>query len=490
MINFVRSLTHLKFKIKLFLSLTLGKDWLNNLTILRLYDYKFTFKIATLLIPRLRKMVVNQEDDFLKAFLNDSYKNEVAKQSDFKNREMYMKSLGKLWERSIKIDLKNLVIYEKKDILPKATKKYLKIKSPKIVNTKYFKNSFNYKVPVYETQVQTLIGCFANTASNSFIDRANKIVFVDEYSNRYPNSSDPKNEPFICGVRSNNVLVDSKIEFLDKSEYVIIDEGFWLCGIAFDEWAHFISTFLTKLPLMIKHPKWGLAPLIVPDNINLIQLNIITEVFGVKNILKVNQGHNYFIKKLYVVQTATYSPVSIRSNSNVPSKFAWVNPESFKQIELYFSTYMSLISIDEVTDTSSKVYWVRGSYGRRKLVNRSTLDELMESEGFDFFDPTENDFKAQLLAIKNADIIVAEMAAFIFLSFINPKCRIILLNSDWKFHMYPSISCLNDLRDVDIELLIGKRESTKDYKTENGTHTSWYLTDKKFEKLLKAIQIP
>jgi hypothetical protein len=434
-------------------------------------------------------MVVNQDDDYLKAFLNDSCGKEVAQEAEFKNRNIYIKSVGRLWERNIDIELTDLVVYEKKDILPSTTKKYLKINSPKILGNNNFRHRFSYKLPAYNTQVQTLVGCFANASSNSFINVVDKIVYVDEYSNRYPNTSDPKNEPFICGINKKSVLVDSKIEFQENSDYQTIDEGFWLCGIAVDEWAHFISTFLPKLPLMIKHPKWGSVPLIVPDNLSLIQLNIITEVFGVRNIFKVKRDINYFFKKLYVVQTETYSPVSIRSNSNVPSNFAWVNPESFKQVELYFSRFLSSMNIDGERERSSKIYWMRGSYGRRKLENRSTLDELMVKSGFDFFDPSEHDFEAQILAFKNADIIVAEMAAFIFISFINPKCRIILLNSDWKFHMYPSISCLNDLRDIEIELLIGKRKSTKDYKTENGAHASWYLTDKKLKKLSKVIHI-
>jgi len=462
---------------------------MHNLSILRIYDYKFTFRIAAICNPRLRQMVVNQEDDYLKAFLNDTYGKEVAKQYDFKNKGIYLKSLGRLWERNKNIESTDFVVYIKKDLLPTVTKKYLKIKSPKIIGAKFFNYRFSYKLPIYRTEVQTLTGCFANSSSNSFIDTLNNFVYVDEYSNRYPKNSDPKNEPYICGIKKNDILVYSKIEFLENSEYKAIDEGFWLCGIAIDEWAHFISTFLTKLPLMIEHPRWGFAPLIVPDNMSMVQLDIITKVFGVKKILKVQQNSDYFFNQLYVVPTGTYSPVSIRTNSNEPSNFAWVNPESFKQIELYFSRFMSSISIDEKKVSSSKIYWTRGSYGRRKLENRSFLDELMAYNGFEFFDPNKHDFEAQLLALKNADIIVAEMAAFIFLSFINPKCRIILLNSDWKFHMYPSISCLNDLRDVEIELLIGKRKSAKDYKTENGAHSSWYLKDKKFKTLSKAMRI-
>jgi hypothetical protein len=98
-----------------------------------------------------------------------------------------------------------------------------------------------------------------------------------------------------------------------------------------------------------------------------------------------------------------------------------------------------------------------------------------------------HDFKKQLLVLRDAEIIVGEMAAFIFLSFINPKCRIILLNSDWKFHMYPALSSLNNLRETEFELLIGKRSSYKDHRTENGAHASWVLSKKNFLKLSKTI---
>ena len=111
---------------------------------------------------------------------------------------------------------------------------------------------------------------------------------------------------------------------------------------------------------------------------------------------------------------------------------------------------------------------------------------MLES-GFQSFDPANHDLKDQLFALANADIIVGEMAAFIFLSFINPKCKIILLNSDWKFHMYPAISCLNSLREYEFELLIGKRRSTKDYKTENGAHADWMMSKSGFLKLSKII---
>ena len=59
---------------------------MHNLSILRIYDYKFTFRIAAICNPRLRQMVVNQEDDYLKAFLNDAHGKEVAKKYDFKNK--------------------------------------------------------------------------------------------------------------------------------------------------------------------------------------------------------------------------------------------------------------------------------------------------------------------------------------------------------------------------------------------------------------------
>ena len=179
--------------------------------------------------------------------------------------------------------------------------------------------------------------------------------------------------------------------------------------------------------------------------------------------------------------------LKIKNNSNIPSNFIWVNPESIRRIDFYFSRFLFSNRSNQKTKLAKQIYWSRGSNSRRFLDNRTTLDRLMEETGFQLFDPVKHDLKEQLFAFKNADIIVGEMAAFIFLSFINPKCKIILLNSDWKFHMYPALSCLNSLRETELELLIGKRKSTKDYKTENGAHATWMMSKKNFLKLSKII---
>ena len=486
-INFVKSLYHIKYKSRLFLQILFKKDVLNNLEIIRIYDYKFTFRISTSCNKNVKLMILKQGSDHLKAFLNTSHGKVIIKKDKFEDKSIYLKSLGKLWEDRKAPDLNDFEIYQKIDILNQPKKSYLKIKSPKIVNYKLLNFRFTYKLPVFQTQVQTLFNCLASISSNSFIDINNKRVFVDEYSNRYPNTSDTKNEPHIFGFDSNSVLIDSKVESLKESEYQIIQEGFWLCGIAFTEWAHFVSSFITKLPVMMEHPRWNLAPLYVPDDITKIQLNIITEVFGVRNISKVNSNKDYFFKKLYVVPTEVYSPVSIKNNSNIPSNFIWVNPESIRRIDFYFSRFLFSNRSNQKTKLAKQIYWSRGSNSRRFLDNRTTLDRLMEETGFQLFDPVKHDLKEQLFAFKNADIIVGEMAAFIFLSFINPKCKIILLNSDWKFHMYPALSCLNSLRETEFELLIGKRKSTKDYKTENGAHATWMMSKKNFLKLSKII---
>ncbi len=66
---------------------------------------------------------------------------------------------------------------------------------------------------------------------------------------------------------------------------------------------------------------------------------------------------------------------------------------------------------------------------------------------------------------------------------INSKVKVTLIMSDWDQHWWNEIGSLNHILDNRIKLVLGKRVSRKDYRSENGPSASYTVSQKSLMKL-------
>jgi hypothetical protein len=66
---------------------------------------------------------------------------------------------------------------------------------------------------------------------------------------------------------------------------------------------------------------------------------------------------------------------------------------------------------------------------------------------------------------------------------INPNVKVTLVISDWDQHWWNEVGSLNQILNNRIKLVIGKRVSRKDYRSENGPSASYTISQKSLMKL-------
>ena len=425
--------------------------------------------------------------DFIVA--NDLYLNPKIDLTKVANRN----ALGKFWERTKKKNRVNVDLLDR--YMKSGTFKEVKqsnynsllIKSynwrtklPIIVASDLLRNQFGRHQRLIHSHnfgVLQIEDATAVNGSNAFLTKEG--VLLDEYRSSYPQDCDPRNEPFIRGVKDNLVLVDN--EFLNSLETIHLETGYWMAGSMFSEWGHFICTYLPKLVELIESELPSKVPLIIPYGSPKKLVDFITRIINTRELIYASDSEKYLIKNLYYFPSTVFSPTNIRAYDERFQSNVLVDPKQFvKFYNLLESKYPKVISNNS---ESRNILWLRKGFQRRELLNQAEFENVVTENGYSAFDPLDHSIEDQLNVIRSANNICGEVGAWIFMIGINPKVKVILIMSDWDQHWWNEIGSLNQILDNRIKLVLGKRVSRKDYRSENGPSASYTVSQNSLIKL-------
>jgi hypothetical protein len=458
--------------------------------ILQMHNIIFATKVLLFILNG--KIPLNNDKsghvyDFIVA--NDLYLKPEIDLNKVANRN----ALGKFWERTKKknrfhVDL--LERYIKSGIfieVKQSSYNPLLIKSnswrtklPIIVASDLFRNQFGRHRKVIHSHnfgVLHIENAIAVNGSNAFLTQEG--ILLDEYRASYPQDCDPKNEPFLRGVKDHMALLDN--EFLNSLETIHLETGYWMAGSMFSEWGHFICTYFPKLVELIESELPSKVPLIIPYDSPKKLVDLITEIIKTRELIYASDSEKYLIRNLYYFPSTVFSPTNIRAYDERFQNNVLVDPKQFvKFYNLLESKYPKVISNNS---ESRNILWLRKGFQRRELLNQAEFENVVIENGYSAFDPLDHSIEDQLNVIRSADNICGEVGAWIFMIGINPKVKVILIMSDWDQHWWNEIGSLNQILDNRIKLVLGKRVSRKDYRSENGPSASYTVSQKSLMKL-------
>ena len=402
-------------------------------------------------------------------------------------------ALGKFWERTKKknrfyINLIDRYIesgifkeVEQSNYNSLLVKSYSwRTKLPVIVASDLLRNQFGRHREVifsHNFGVVLIKDAIAVNGSNAFLTQEG--VLLDEFRASYPQDCDPKNEPFLRGVKDHLALIDN--EFLNSLETIHLETGYWMAGSMFNEWGHFIFTYLPKLVELIESELPSEVPLIIPYDSPKKLVDLITGIITTHELIFASNSEKYLIRNLYYFPSTVFSPTNIRSYDKRFQSNVFVDPKQFvKFYNLLDSKYPKVIS---GKSESRNILWLRRGFQRRELLNQAEFEKVVLDCGYLAFDPLDHSIEDQLNVIRSADYLCGEVGSWIYMVGINPKVKITLIMSDWDQHWWNEVGSLNQILDNRIKFVLGKRLSRKDYRSENGPSASYTVSQKSLMKL-------
>ena len=402
-------------------------------------------------------------------------------------------ALGKFWEKTKKknrfytnlleryIESGTFKEVEQSNYNSLLVKSYSwRTKLPMIVSSDLFRNQFGRHRKVIHSHnfgVVLIKDAIAVNGSNAFLTQEG--ILLDEYRSSYPKDCDPRNEPFLIGVKDHLALVDN--EFLNKLQTIHLETGYWMAGPMFNEWGHFIFTYLPKLVELIENELPNDVPLIIPYDSPKKLVDLITRIINTHVLIYASDSEKYLIRNLYYFPSTVFSPTNIRAYEERFQSNVFVDPKQFvKFYNLLESKFPKIISDNS---ESRNILWLRRGFQRRELLNQAEFEKVVLDNGYLAFDPLDHSIEDQLNVVRSADYLCGEVGSWIYMVGINPKVKVTLIMSDWDQHWWNEIGSLNHILDNRIKLVLGKRVSRKDYRSENGPSASYTVSQKSLMKL-------
>lgn len=389
--------------------------------------------------------------------------------------------LGKIWERGVELNKadQKLIVYETKSF--EIDHKYLfdpaielELKPPLVLHSDSkdaLKNRNSFMRPSFQGGLTIQDNVIRIVGSNSALHLESKTVFVDEYRSEFPPIADPKNDPFILGIKENHALcVTSELGAIRNFEL-----GFWLAGAFMSEWAHFVFSYLVQIWYFQQHPMWKKAPLFVPEDLSDTSYQFLSYMIGDSvPIIRLKQGQHVAFDVVVSVPSKVFSPGNVRFANSRPPEHVFVDPLQFIRMKKLLGGLAGLSTFP----SSKKVFMDRSKYGRRELNNREDVKRICEKHGFNSIDLASLNAPDQAKVWQDAEKIVGDLGAWHYLSILNDKAEITALNSDWDFHCWADVSSINQVRSNPTKLIIGKRDGEKGYNSfsENAPHKDWSLS--------------
>jgi hypothetical protein len=400
--------------------------------------------------------------------------------------------LGKIWERGAELNGANhrFIVYETKSfeidhgyLFDPAIE--LELQPPLVIHSdsKYaLKNRNSFIRPSFQGGLTIQKNVVRIVGSNSALDLESKTVFVDEYRREFPPVADPKNDPFILGIRESHALcVASELGAIKNFE-----SGFWLAGAFMGEWAHFVFSYLVQIWYFQQHPMWKKAPLFIPDDLPETSFQFLSYMIGDSvPIVRLKQGQHVSFDIVVSVPSKVFSPGNVRFANSRPPEHVFVDPLQFIRMKKLLGGLAGLSTFPP----SKKVFMDRSKYGRRELNNRKDVKRICEKHGFNSIDLASLNAPDQAKVWQDAEKIVGDLGAWHYLSILNDNAEITALNSDWDFHCWADVSSINQVRLNPTKLILGKRDGEKGYSSlsENAPHKDWSLSKKGLSALDQAL---
>jgi hypothetical protein len=273
-------------------------------------------------------------------------------------------------------------------------------------------------------------------------------------------------------------MVDSHL--LENLPTRYVDSAFWLAGPMFVEWGHFVNTYLIKLNNYLEHSDWPKTKVLVPDDMPTHLEYIIKRLIPPERLLFISRYEKIFMVTCYYFPSTVFSPTNIRNYATVVPSHVYIDPYQFKK--LYKMLNNRFNSNIENNFDGKKIFWSRGTFSRRNLINRSEVEDLLTMHDYISFDPLSHDPLTQFNVLKNAESICGEIGSWIYLAALNKKCRVILIISDWDQQSW-HIGILNNILENPLKFILGERIIKYDYKSENAPHAPYRLSKRALSEL-------
>jgi hypothetical protein len=359
---------------------------------------------------------------------------------------------------------------------------------PKIIHSDKraaLKNRREYHVDAFACGNVEFRNAQVQVGSNTVI--SDGVAYVDEYRNEFGNLASPHNDPVIVGYRDDKVL--SRIP---SDNVFSLPSGFWMAGAGVKEFGHFVNSHLVKFQYFKHHPMWGKWPLYVPSGLPKATREFLNFYMGAGvKFLELDEGIRYFPASIIVVPSRVFSPLNMRSAGNTrPRAHVFVDPKQFERLKLEL---LSAVKNDTYRDSKKKIYVSRDGYTRRNLVNREDLDNRMHSQKLKKVCMNNLSAAEQICQLRDSDMIVAEVASWIYLCHVAEDVKIVGLMSDYDHPMWSDLSGLKSAMGMgEIDLILGKRVGTKkalSFENENSQHLPWSLSLKALDALDSQISL-
>lgn len=312
-------------------------------------------------------------------------------------------------------------------------------------------------------------------------------AYVDEYRNEFGNFASPYNDPVLVGYKPDQVMARISIGNLQS-----LQSGFWLAGAFVKEFGHFVPNHLVKFQYFKHHPMWGNWPLYVPSGLPKATREFLNFYMGAGvKFLELDEGIRYFPASIIVVPSRVFSPLNMRSAGNTrPRAHVFVDPKQFERLKLEL---LSAVKNDTYRDSKKKIYVSRDGYTRRNLVNREDLDNRMHSQKLKKVCMNNLSAAEQICQLRDSDMIVAEVASWIYLCHVAEDVKIVGLTSDYDHPMWSDLSGLKSAMGMgEIDLILGKRVGTKkalSFENENSPHLPWTISSRALDVLDSQISL-
>ena len=208
-----------------------------------------------------------------------------------------------------------------------------------------------------------------------------------------------------------------------------IDSAATLLGQNSANYAHWLTEILPKLLILDAYPDFGKIPLLLDHGLHPNLLESV-RIFNASNreIISIKRWEPVKVKRLLCVSQPAYEPYIPHGIFHNKSSHV-VNAFSHHALSILRNAAWQLIGPKTIPETKKLcIARSRTSGNVRGITNWHLIESFLQAEGFEVIEPESLTFSDQVIACKQAHIMVAPIgAALANMIFSPPGCKIIVL---------------------------------------------------------------
>lgn len=230
----------------------------------------------------------------------------------------------------------------------------------------------------------------------------------------------------------------NNVKFFLNKPRLSVDRAVSLLNQSANNYAHWVTEVLPKLPILDAHSDYDGWPLLVGGWIHPNMHESIALLGGKsREVIKVARWQPVAVEQLVDISLPAYEPY-------IPHKLfsveVWSQINCFSRPALHRLREQALrVPVHEFPRRASRVYLRRSpdSYNLRQIANAADIEGLIVQYGFEIVEPGRMTFEEQLSVIRRAEVIVAPVgAALANMAFAAAGTRILALAPRYRTGNY------------------------------------------------------